>query len=114
MSSSSRQKTNLRVDFPDQDLQQRIHCHLNSVMHRQETLQVERPQISIEVRDGCVAISGIVTNDQERDLVLNACRRVAGVLQLNDQALKSSLPSNSTAAGRATTSLARIRPSDSN
>lgn len=72
----------LRVDFPDQDLVRRLNCFLDSVIDSgQRTLD---SPLAISVDDGNVCIYGKVASLEEKSKLLNSCRRVAGVLRLDD------------------------------
>ncbi len=42
-------------------------------------------QLDVEVHDGVVTLSGVVQDGQEKQVAVNACQRVAGVLHLIDQ-----------------------------
>lgn len=87
---SSHRMENLRVDFPDQDLAKRLQCHLSSIVDRDHIALPAGSGLDISVHDGRVVISGEVTSSRDRDLLLNCCRRVAGVIDLDDRELKSS------------------------
>ena len=68
-----------RVDFPDQDVEQRVRTFLNS----RHFPAFRRLQVDVE--NGSVRLSGNLTTFYEKQVALNSCRRVAGVLQLIDE-----------------------------
>lgn len=69
----------IRVDYPDDDLRQRISRFLGS-RHFPAFRNLE-----IDVRHGAVTLSGNVCSFYEKQVALNTCQRVAGVLSTVDQ-----------------------------
>lgn len=70
---------NAFLDSEDDDLQRRIVNYLSSRHFPAfDTLE-------IEARDGEVTISGRVKSYYEKQVALNSCQRVAGVISLIDQ-----------------------------
>lgn len=67
-----------RVDYPDQDVLQRVRTFLNS-----RHFPAFR-QLQVDVVNGAVRLSGNVRTYYEKQVALNSCQRVAGVLQLID------------------------------
>jgi osmotically-inducible protein OsmY len=68
----------IRIEFPDEDLRQRIESFLKSRHFPDfETLHVD-------VHDGSVTLSGSLRSYYEKQVALNSCQRVAGVLTLID------------------------------
>lgn len=70
---------NLRVDYPDPDLHARVHNFLCS-RHLPAIRGLE-----IAVENGTVTLSGIVPTYYEKQVALNSCQHVAGVLALVDE-----------------------------
>ncbi len=64
--------------FADEDVCQRVYSYLSS-RHFPRFRDLE-----IEVRRGVVTVQGTVGSFHERQVALNSCRRVAGVLELID------------------------------
>lgn len=75
-----------RVEFQDQDVQRRVRSFLNS-----RHFPAFR-QLQVEVENGSVRISGNVPSFYEKQVALNSCQRVAGVLQLIDEVGVSPVP----------------------
>lgn len=67
-----------RVEFTDQELQFRVQSFLNS--RHFPTFE----ELSVEVHDGAVTLSGALSTYYEKQVAINSCRRVAGVLALID------------------------------
>jgi osmotically-inducible protein OsmY len=67
-----------RIDYPDQDVLQRVRTFLNS-----RHFPAFR-QLQVDVVNGAVRLSGSVRTYYEKQVALNSCQRVAGVLQLID------------------------------
>ena len=68
-----------RVDFHDQDVEQRVRTFLNS-----RHFPAFR-RLKVDVENGSVRLSGNLTTFYEKQVALNSCQRVAGVLQLIDE-----------------------------
>ena len=68
-----------QIRFRDEDVSQRIASYLSH--QGVECLK----DLEIEVHDGVVTLSGLVADNQQRQMAVNSCQRVAGVLQLIDQ-----------------------------
>ena len=68
-----------RVVFPDKDVEQRVRTFLNS-----RHFPAFR-WLKVDVENGSVRLSGILTTFYEKQVALNSCQRVAGVLQLIDE-----------------------------
>ena len=68
-----------RVDFSDADVEQRVRTFLNS--RHFPAFQ----RLKIDVENGSVRLSGILASFYEKQVALNSCQRVAGVLQLIDE-----------------------------
>ena len=73
-----RSQPNLRIDYPDDDLRDRIQSYLSS-RHFPAFRELE-----VEVDNGTVTLSGKVDSYYEKQVALNCCGRVAGVLQTVD------------------------------
>lgn len=71
--------TQLRVDYPDEDLKRRVSGFLNHLHYP------NLRELDVDVENGVVSICGSVASYYEKQIALNACRRVAGVLLLDDQ-----------------------------
>jgi hypothetical protein len=72
-------QTKLRIDYPDQDLLQRIQCFLRS-----QHFPAFR-DLAVHVENGHVCLVGEVGSFYEKQVAINSCQRVAGVLSLVDQ-----------------------------
>lgn len=70
---------NLRVDYPDQELQFRVKSFLTSRHYP----GFERLEVVAE--NGAVTLTGNVDSFYEKQIAIHSCRRVAGVLILVDQ-----------------------------
>ncbi len=68
-----------RVDFCDADVEQRVRTFLNS-----RHFPAFR-RLKVDVENGSVRLSGILTTFYEKQVALNSCQRVAGVLHLIDE-----------------------------
>jgi len=68
----------VRVDYPDEDLQNRVSHFLGS-RHFQNL-----GRIHVEVENGRVTLQGIVGSFYEKQVALSTCQRVAGVLSIVD------------------------------
>ena len=75
MSSSMK----IRVDYPDEDVQERVAKFLTS-----RHFPAFR-DLDVDVEHGAVTLSGTVDSYYEKQVALNACQRVAGVLTLVDE-----------------------------
>ena len=73
-----RSQQNVRVDYPDDDLKDRIQSYLSS-----RHFPAFR-ELDVEVDNGKVTLSGKVDSYYEKQVALNCCGRVAGVLQTVD------------------------------
>jgi osmotically-inducible protein OsmY len=89
-----------RIGFGDEDVLWRVQSYLCS-----KQFPVFR-DLQVQVHRGEVTITGKVDSFHERQVALNCCRRVAGVLKLIDQIEVSSPPSHHLALRRSTA----IRP----
>ncbi len=69
----------LRVDYPDDDLRDRVESFLFS-RHFPGFRD-----LSVRVRDGNVTVTGEVGSYYEKQIAINSCRRVAGVLSVSDE-----------------------------
>jgi osmotically-inducible protein OsmY len=69
----------LRVDYPDEDLRRRISSFLGS-RHFPAFRRLE-----VSVLAGAVTVRGQVGSYYEKQVALDTCRRVAGVLRTIDQ-----------------------------
>lgn len=67
-----------RVEFANDALSQRVKSFLCS-RHFPEFRD-----LSIEVDDGAVTLSGTLSSHYQKQIALNSCRRVAGVLETLD------------------------------
>ena len=71
--------TQIRADYADEDLKRRVAGFLNHLhfpnIH----------ELNVTVEHGVVSVNGVVPSYYEKQVALNACRRVAGVLVLDDQ-----------------------------
>ncbi|MBW3595927.1 MAG: BON domain-containing protein [Planctomycetes bacterium] len=63
----------------DQDLKRRI----VNFLHQRHVPSLRG--INVLVRDGVVTMRGVVDSFYHKQLCLNCCQRVAGVVQLNDE-----------------------------
>ena len=68
----------IRFDFPDDDLQFRVESFLRS-RHFPDFEQIE-----VDVQNGSVTLSGILRSYYEKQVAINSCQRVAGVVDLID------------------------------
>ena len=75
-----------RVDFPDADVEQRVRSFLNS-----RHFPAFR-RLSVDVANGSVRLSGNLPTFYEKQVALNSCQRVAGVLHLIDEIAVSNRP----------------------
>ncbi len=71
--------SNRRIDFFDDDVQWRVESYLG----RQHFPGIRG--LEVQVDDGVVTVTGQVDNFHQRQVAVNACRRVAGVLKLVDE-----------------------------
>lgn len=69
----------LRVDYPDEDLRRRIESFLCS-RHFSSFRN-----LLVMVRGGVATLQGEVGSFYEKQVALDSCRRVAGVMSLDDQ-----------------------------
>lgn len=69
----------IRVDFPDEDLRQRVSTFLYS-----QHFPIFR-SLDIDVKHGAVTISGVVRSYYEKQVAMTSCQHVAGVLSLIDE-----------------------------
>lgn len=69
----------LRFDFPDSDVQGRV----SNFLHNKNFPAFR--EIDVEVHHGTVTLTGIVCSYYEKQVALNTCQRVAGVLAMIDQ-----------------------------
>ncbi len=69
----------LRVDYPDEDLRRRISSYLGS-RHFPAFRHLE-----VRVAGGAVTLAGRVSSFYEKQVALDTCRRVAGVLSTVDE-----------------------------
>lgn len=67
-----------RVEFKDQELQFRVQSFLKS--RHFPTFE----ELNVEVDGGQVTLSGALSTYYEKQVAINSCRRVAGVLALID------------------------------
>ncbi|MDB4534458.1 BON domain-containing protein [Vicingaceae bacterium] len=68
-----------RVDYPDLDVQNRVTSFLNSRHYP------SFKKLHVEVDNGLVTVTGKLTTYYEKQVALNTCQRVAGVLSLIDE-----------------------------
>ena len=80
------QMTFNRVGFSDQDVLGRVESYLGS----KDFLSFRH--LDVQVSQGVVTLSGVVQNVHERQVALNSCMRVAGVLELVDQVRVAPMP----------------------
>ena len=73
------QATRIRVDYSDDDLQERVARFLTS-----RHFPAFR-NIQVDVEHGTVTLSGRVFSFYEKQVALTTCQRVAGVLTLIDE-----------------------------
>ncbi len=73
----------IRVEFTDQDLQFRVTSFLKS-RHFPAF-----DELDIEVHDGSVTLAGSLPSFYEKQVAINSCQRVAGVLALIDEIVVS-------------------------
>ncbi len=69
----------IRIEFPDEDLRQRIESFLKT-RHFPDF-----ESLHVDVHDGSVTLSGSLRSYYEKQVALNSCQRVAGVLSLIDK-----------------------------
>ncbi len=69
----------IRMDFDDNDVQQRVAFFL-----RTRHFAAFR-NLDVAVQNGAVTVHGTVNSFYEKQVALNSCRRVAGVLTLVDE-----------------------------
>jgi len=68
----------IRLDYSDDDLRSRVASFLNS--RHFPVFQ----KLDVDVHHGAVTLSGTVSSFYEKQVALNSCQRVAGVLSLVD------------------------------
>ncbi len=68
----------VRVDYPDDDLRDRV-AHFLGSRHFHNLAR-----ISVAVENGRVTLQGIVGSFYEKQVALSTCQRVAGVLSMVD------------------------------
>ena len=68
----------IRVDYPDEDVKVRVARFLSS-RHFSTLMEIE-----VEVLHGQVTLTGEVDSFYEKQVAMNSCQRVAGVLSLVD------------------------------
>lgn len=71
----------IRVDYADDDLQRRV----ANFLHSQHFPAFKNLQVDVE--GGAVTVCGTVESFYEKQVALNSCQRVAGVLSLIDHIL---------------------------
>ncbi len=69
----------LRVEYPDDDLKHRVESFLFS-RHFPGFRD-----LSVQVENGTVTVTGEVNSYYEKQIAINSCRRVAGVLCVADE-----------------------------
>lgn len=69
----------IRVDYDDDDVKTRVSSFLSS-----RHFSMFRG-LDVDVRHGAVTVSGSLKSFYEKQVALNTCRRVAGVLTLIDR-----------------------------
>ena len=69
----------IRLDYSDDDIRQRVATFLNS-----RHFPAFR-DLRVNVEHGVVTLEGSVSSFHEKQVALNACQRVAGVLTLVDE-----------------------------
>jgi osmotically-inducible protein OsmY len=69
----------IRVDYDDTDVKTRVANFLNSRHF------ANLRGLTVECRHGAVTVAGNVDSFYEKQVALNSCRRVAGVLSLIDR-----------------------------
>ena len=69
----------IRIDYPDDDVRQRVSRFLNS-----RHFPAFR-NLDIEVEHGAVTLSGNVQSYYEKQIAMTSCQHVAGVLSLIDE-----------------------------
>ncbi len=69
----------IRIDYPDDDVRNRVTSFLRG-RHFPAFRNLE-----VEVQNGAVTLSGAVCSYYEKQVALNSCQRVAGVLSLVDR-----------------------------
>ena len=94
----------LRVDYPDEDLRRRIESFLRS-RHFSSFRNLQ-----VQVRGGVATLQGEVGSFYEKQVALDRCRRVAGVMSLNDQLQVSSERAGETLARDAASFRDPVRP----
>jgi len=70
---------NIRIDFPDEDLRQRVSKFLHS-----RHFPIFRT-LDIDVQQGEVTITGVVHSFYEKQIAMTSCQHVAGVIALIDE-----------------------------
>lgn len=73
------QKSPHHLGFGDQD----VHCRVESYLESRHFPGFK--DLQIDVHEGIVTLSGKVDNFHERQIAVNSCRRVAGVIRLIDE-----------------------------
>lgn len=68
-----------RVEYPDDDIQFRVSSFLGSRQFG------EISKLQVAVQNGTVTLHGTVGSFYEKQVALNSCRRVAGVLSMVDE-----------------------------
>ena len=76
-------RARIRIEYPDDDLRQRISSFLGS-----RHFPAFR-SLQVGVQNGSVTISGTVCSFYEKQVALDSCRRVAGVLSMIDRIVVS-------------------------
>ena len=76
-------RARIRIEYPDDDLRQRVSSFLRS-----RHFPAFRG-LQVGAQDGAVTISGEVCSFYEKQVALDSCRRVAGVLSMVDQIVVS-------------------------
>lgn len=69
----------IRIDYPDQDIQFRVTKFLGS-RHFPSFRELD-----VQVENGTVTLSGELATFYEKQVALNSCQHVAGVLSLIDE-----------------------------
>ena len=70
---------NLRVDYPDQELQFRVKSFLSSRHYP------GFENLDVVAENGSITLSGNLDSFYEKQIAIHSCQRVAGVLVLVDQ-----------------------------
>ena len=76
-------RARIRIEYPDDDLRQRVSSSLRS-----RHFPAFR-SLQVAVQNGAVTISGNVCSFYEKQVALDTCRRVAGVLSMIDRIVVS-------------------------